>query len=128
MYKASCSSSVSLQVRLSSIFFLFFPPPLSLSLRLSLSLFVSLFFILMYFPFSSFVCIFLFLHSYVFLKTKDNISLFFKLMTFVDVIYIHNLRQKYMKQNHLLLQISAAIGRYGPHLMIVMIFVTQNNE
>ena len=36
-------------------------------------------------------------------------------------------RQKYMKKNHLLLWISAVVGRYGPHLMIVMIFVTQNN-
>ena len=31
------------------------------------------------------------------------------------------------KKNHLLLRILAVIGRYGPHLMIVMIFVTQNN-
>ena len=38
-----------------------------------------------------------------------------------------NQRQKYMKKNHLLLQILAVIGRYGSHLMIVMIFVTQNN-
>ena len=30
------------------------------------------------------------------------------------------------KKNHLWLRISAVIGRYGPHLMIVMIFVTQN--
>ena len=28
---------------------------------------------------------------------------------------------------HLLLWISAVVGRYRPHLMIVMIFVTQNN-
>ena len=39
----------------------------------------------------------------------------------------NNQRQKYIKQNHLLLRISAVIGRCGPHLMIVMIFVTQNN-
>ena len=31
------------------------------------------------------------------------------------------------EKNHLLLRISTVIGRYGPHLMIVMIFVTQNN-
>ena len=31
------------------------------------------------------------------------------------------------EKNHLLLQISAVIGRYGPHLMIVRIFLTQNN-
>ena len=30
-------------------------------------------------------------------------------------------------EKNLLLQILAVIGRYGPHLMIVMIFVTQNN-
>ena len=30
-------------------------------------------------------------------------------------------------KTHLLLRILAVIGRYGPHLMIVMIFVTQNN-
>ena len=39
----------------------------------------------------------------------------------------NNQRQKYMKETHLFLQILAVIGRYGPHLMIVMIFVTQNN-
>ena len=39
----------------------------------------------------------------------------------------NNQRQKYMmKKTHLLLRILAVIGRYGPHLMIV-IFVTQNN-
>ena len=38
-----------------------------------------------------------------------------------------NQRQKYMKKTHLLLRILAVIGRYGSHLMIVMIFVTQNN-
>ena len=31
------------------------------------------------------------------------------------------------KNPHFLLRILAVIGRYGPHLMIVMIFVTQNN-
>ena len=31
------------------------------------------------------------------------------------------------EKNHLLLRILAVIGIYGPHLMIVMIFVTQNN-
>ena len=31
------------------------------------------------------------------------------------------------KTPHLLLRILAVIGRYGSHLMIVMIFVTQNN-
>ena len=40
----------------------------------------------------------------------------------------NNQRQKYMKKTHLLLRISAVIGRYRPHLMIVMIFVTQNNR
>ena len=38
-----------------------------------------------------------------------------------------NQRQKYMEKNHFLLQILAVIGRYGCHLMIVMIFLTQNN-
>ena len=37
----------------------------------------------------------------------------------------NNQRQKYMEKNHILLRILAVIGRYGPHLMIVMIFVTQ---
>ena len=32
-----------------------------------------------------------------------------------------------MKKTHILLRISAVIGRCGPHLKIVMIFVTQNN-
>ena len=32
-----------------------------------------------------------------------------------------------MKRNHLLLRILAVIGRYGSHLMIVMIFVTRKN-
>ena len=36
-------------------------------------------------------------------------------------------KTKIYEKNHLLLRISAVIGRYGPHLMIVMIFVTQNN-
>ena len=36
-----------------------------------------------------------------------------------------NQRQKYMKKIHLLLRILAVIGRYGSHLMIVMIFVPQ---
>ena len=31
------------------------------------------------------------------------------------------------KKNHFLLRILAVVGRYGSHLMIVMIFVTQNN-
>ena len=39
----------------------------------------------------------------------------------------NNQRQKYMEKNHLLLGISAVIGRYRPHLMIVVIFVIQNN-
>ena len=34
---------------------------------------------------------------------------------------------KQSKSKHFLLQILAVIGRYGFHLMIVMIFVTQNN-
>ena len=40
-----------------------------------------------------------------------------------------NQKQKYMeKKPHLLLRILAVIDRYGrSHLMIVMIFVTQNN-
>ena len=33
----------------------------------------------------------------------------------------------YEKKFTFLLQISAVFGRYGPHLMIVMIFVTQSN-
>ena len=36
-----------------------------------------------------------------------------------------NQRQKYMKKIHLLLRILAVIGRYGSHLLIVMIFVPQ---
>ena len=39
----------------------------------------------------------------------------------------NNQRQKYMKKTHLLMRIVTVIGRYGLHLMIVMIFVTQNN-
>ena len=40
----------------------------------------------------------------------------------------NNERPKYFgKKTHLLLRILAVIGRYGSHLMIVMIFVTQNN-
>ena len=31
------------------------------------------------------------------------------------------------EKTHLLLWILAVLGRYGPHLMIAMIFVTQNN-
>ena len=36
-------------------------------------------------------------------------------------------KTKIYEKSHLLLRILAVIGRYGPHLMIVMIFVTQNN-
>ena len=36
-------------------------------------------------------------------------------------------KTKIYEKNHLLLRISAVIGRYGPHLMIVKIFVTQSN-
>ena len=36
-------------------------------------------------------------------------------------------KAKIYEKTHLLLRILAVIGRYGPHLMIVMIFVTQNN-
>ena len=32
-----------------------------------------------------------------------------------------------MEKTHLLLRILAVIGRFGPHLTIVMIFVAQNN-
>jgi len=43
----------------------------------------------------------------------------------------NNQRQKYLEKNtqkvHLLLRILAVVGRYGPHLIIVMTFVTQNN-
>ena len=39
----------------------------------------------------------------------------------------NNQRQKYMGKNRLLLRILAVIGRFGPHLTIVMILVTQNN-
>ena len=38
-----------------------------------------------------------------------------------------NQRQKIYEKTHLLLQILALIGRYGSHLMTVMIFVTENN-
>ena len=38
-----------------------------------------------------------------------------------------NQRQKYMKKTHILLRILAVIGRFGSHLMIVMIFVTKSN-
>ena len=36
-------------------------------------------------------------------------------------------KTKIYEKNHLLLRIWAVIGRYGPHLMIVMISVTPNN-
>ena len=36
-------------------------------------------------------------------------------------------KTKIYEKNHLLVRISAVFGRYGHHLMIVMIFVTQNN-
>ena len=36
-------------------------------------------------------------------------------------------KTKIYEKTHLLWRILAVIGRYGPHLMIVMIFVTQNN-
>ena len=36
-------------------------------------------------------------------------------------------KTKIHEKNHLLLRISAVISRYGPHLMIVIISVTQNN-
>ena len=36
-------------------------------------------------------------------------------------------KTKIYEKTHLLLRITAAIGRYGPHLMTVMIFVTRNN-
>ena len=36
-------------------------------------------------------------------------------------------KTKIYEKNHLLLRISAVFGWYGPHLMIVMIFVTQTN-
>ena len=36
-------------------------------------------------------------------------------------------KTKIYVKTHLLLRISAVFGRYGPHLMIAMIFVTQNN-
>ena len=36
-------------------------------------------------------------------------------------------KTKIYEKNHLLLRILAVIGRYGSHLMIVMIFLTQNN-
>ena len=40
----------------------------------------------------------------------------------------NNQRQKiYIYKTHLLLRILAVIGRYGPHLMIAMRFVTPNN-
>ena len=36
-------------------------------------------------------------------------------------------KTKIYEKTHLLLRISAVTGKCGPHLMIVMIFVTQNN-
>ena len=36
-------------------------------------------------------------------------------------------KTKIYEKTRLLLRISAVIGTYGPHLMVVMIFVTQNN-
>ena len=36
-------------------------------------------------------------------------------------------KTKIYEKTYLLLRISAVTGRYGPHLMIVVIFVTQNN-
>ena len=39
----------------------------------------------------------------------------------------NNQRRICMKKAHLLLRTLAVIGRYGPHLTIVMLFVTQNN-
>ena len=41
----------------------------------------------------------------------------------LETIKDKNIREK----NHLLLRILAVIGIYGPHLMIVMIFVTPQN-
>ena len=38
-----------------------------------------------------------------------------------------NKQKKTNKTTHLLLRILAVIGRYGPHLIILMLFVTQNN-
>ena len=38
-----------------------------------------------------------------------------------------NQREKYMQKTQILLQILAVISRYTSHLMIVMIFLTQNN-
>ena len=37
------------------------------------------------------------------------------------------IKDKNIWKTHLLLRISAVIGRYGPYLMILMLFVTQNN-
>ena len=37
------------------------------------------------------------------------------------------MKKQQQQKPHLLLRILAVIGRYGPHLMIEMIFVTQNN-
>ena len=40
----------------------------------------------------------------------------------------NNQRQKYIRRKQItFLRILVVIGRYGPHLMTVMIFVTQNN-
>ena len=39
----------------------------------------------------------------------------------------HDAPTKIYDKTNLLLQILPVIGRYGPHLMIVMIFVTPNN-
>ena len=40
---------------------------------------------------------------------------------------LETIKDENIWNNHLLLRISAVIGRCGPHLMIVVIFVTQNN-
>ena len=39
----------------------------------------------------------------------------------------NNQREKYMKKTHILLRVLAVISRYTSHLMIVMIFLSQNN-
>ena len=44
-------------------------------------------------------------------------------LTIKDKIF----EKKEEEKTHLFLRILAVIGRYGPHLMIVMLFVTQNN-
>ena len=57
-------------------------------------------------------------------KQSENVGSWVRLSCQNRQIWI---KDKNIWKNHLLLRILAAIGRYGSHLMSVMIFVTQNN-